>query len=84
MQISDRLTLVQRLSLRLVCFYLIDASTFAGYPQLAGVRLAFPSILLKGQVGSSNFKKTNLISQFFLGQICPYIDVMLHNTMRQM
>ena len=83
MQISDRLTLVQRLSLRLVCFYLIDASTFAGYPQLAGVRLAFPSILLQGEVGPSIFKKTNLIPQFlFLGQICPYTDVMLHNTMR--
>ena len=41
-------TLVRRLSLRHGSFYLIDASTFAGYPQLAGVRLAFPSILFQG------------------------------------
>ena len=39
----------------------------------------------KGQVGPSTFKKTNLIPQLlFLGQICPYNDVMLHNTMRLM
>ena len=37
----------------------------------------------KGQVGPSTFKKTNLVPQLlFLGQICPYTDVMLHNTMR--
>jgi hypothetical protein len=35
-----------------------------------------------GQFGPSTFKKTNLVPQLlFLGQICPYTDVMLHNTM---
>ena len=37
----------------------------------------------KGQIGPSTFKKTNLVPQLlFLGQICPYTDVMLHNTTR--
>jgi len=37
----------------------------------------------KGQVAPSTFKKINLVPQLlFLGQTCPYIDVMLYNTMR--
>ena len=39
----------------------------------------------KGQVHPSTFKKTNLVPQLlYLGQIHPYINVMLHNTMRLM
>ena len=39
----------------------------------------------KGQFDPSTFKKTNLAPQLlFLDQICLYIDVMLHNTMRLM
>ena len=42
-------------------------------------------LCFKGQVGPSNFKKTNLVPQLlFLSQICPYTGVMLHNTMRLM
>jgi len=37
----------------------------------------------KSQVGPSISKKTNLIPQLLiLDQIRPYIDVLLHNTMR--
>jgi len=37
----------------------------------------------KGQVGPSIFKMINLVPQLlFLDQSYPYIDVMLHNTMR--
>ena len=39
----------------------------------------------KVQFGLLTFKKTNLIPQFlFLGQVYPYTDAMLHNTMRLM
>ena len=42
-------------------------------------------LYFKGQFDPSTFKKTNLVPQLLLlGQICPYTDVMLHNTMRLM
>jgi len=39
-------------------------------------------ICSKGQISPSTFKKINLVPQLmFLGQICPYTYVVLHNTM---
>ena len=44
-----------------------------------------PSTLLQGSIWSLNFQKDQFDpSILFLGQICPYTDVMLHNTIRLM